>query len=123
MAVSADKRRAWETALFEKRKDSSTHIEWLQCAPKRRSQKNLRSLFQKIAYLTQLGVADIELREVPLERLQIYARQLRKLTEITRTLQLVSFLRVTLSAAADAVLQLAGKLTSDILSEATEDVR
>jgi hypothetical protein len=120
-----------QTALFEKRKDGSTHIEWLQCAPKRRSQKNLRSLFQKIAYLTQLGVAGIELREVPIERLQIYARQLqlkrpsrfRKLTEITRTLQLVSFLRVTLSAAADAVLQLARKLTSDIVSEATEDVR
>jgi hypothetical protein len=130
-AVSSDKRRAWETALFEKRKDGSMHLEWLQSAPKRRSQKTLRNLFQKIAYLTRLGVADIELRDVPVERLQIYASQLqlkrpsrfRKLTEITRTLQLVSFLRITLSDAADAVLQLAGKLTSDIVSEATEDVR
>ena len=51
------------------------------------------------------------LRDVPMERLKSYARQLqhkrpsrfRKLTEITRTLQLVSFLRVTLSYAADAV--------------------
>jgi hypothetical protein len=41
----------------------SSYRRLLQCAPKRRSQKNLRSLFQKIAYLTQLGVADIELRE------------------------------------------------------------
>jgi hypothetical protein len=130
-AVPSDKRRAWETALFEKRKDGSMHLEWLQSAPKRRSQKNLRNLFQKIAYLTGLGVADIELRDVPMERLQIYARQLqlkrpsrfRKLAEITRTLQLVSFLRITLSEAADAVLQLARKLTSDIVSEATEDVR
>jgi hypothetical protein len=66
-----------------------------------------------------------------MERLKIYARQLqhkrpsrfRKLTEITRTLQLVSFLRVTLSDAADATLQLAGKLTSDVVSQATEAVR
>ncbi len=130
-AVSSDKLHAWETALFEKRKDGSTHLEWLQEAPRRRSQKYLRGLFQKIEYLTQLGVSDIELREVAMERLQSYARQLRhkrpsrfrKLTEITRTLQLVSFLRVTLSEAADAVLQLAGKLTSDIVSNATEHVK
>src|SRR5271165_3943357 len=76
-AVSSDKRRAWETALFEKRKDGSMHLQWLQSAPKRRSQKNLRNLFQKIAYLTGLGVADIELRDVPMERLKIYARQLQ----------------------------------------------
>ena len=130
-AVSTEKRLAWETAIFEKRKDGSTHLEWLQNAPKRRSQKSLRNLFQKIAYLTTLGVADIEVRDVPMERLQIYARQLqhkrpsrfRKLTESTRTLQLVSFLRVTLSDTADAVLQLAGKLTSDVVSQATEGVR
>jgi len=130
-AVSSEKRHAWEPAIFEKRKDGATHLEWLQTAPKRRSQKNLRGLFQKIEYLTQLGVADIELRDIPMERLQIYARQLqhkrpsrfRKLTEITRTLQLVSFLRVALSEAADAVLQLAGKLTSDIVSDATEQVK
>jgi hypothetical protein len=54
-AVSSDKRRAWETALFEKRKDGSMHLEWLQSAPKRRSQKTLRNLFQKIAYLTRLA--------------------------------------------------------------------
>jgi TnpA family transposase len=130
-AVSSEKRLAWETALFERRKDGSTHLEWLQSAPKRRSQKSLRNLFQKIAYLTTLGVADIEIRDVPMERLQIYARQLhhkrpsrfRKLAESTRTLQLVSFLRVTLSDAADAVLQLARKLTSDVVSQATEEVR
>ena len=130
-AVSPKKRLAWETAIFEKHQDGSTHLGWLQTAPKRRSQKSLRNLFRKIEYLTELGVADIELREVPMERLKIYARQLqhkrpsrfRKLTEITRTLQLVSFLRVTLSDAADATLQLAGKLTSDVVSQATEAVR
>jgi TnpA family transposase len=130
-AVSPDKRLAWETALFEKRKDGVTHLEWLQSAPKRKSQKTLRNLFQKIEYLTRLGIADIELPEVPMERLQIYARQLqlkrparfRRLSNSTRTLQLVSFLRVSLSDAADAVLQLAGKVTSDLVSKATEDVR
>jgi integrase len=130
-AVSSDKRLAWEKALFEKRKDGLTHLEWLQSAPKRKSQKTLRNLFKKIEYLTKLGVAEIELPEVPMERLQIYARQLqhkrparfRRLSDSTRTLQLVSFLRVTLSDAADAVLQLAGKVTSDLVSEATEDVK
>jgi hypothetical protein len=108
-----------------------THLEWLQSAPKRKSQKSLRNLFQKIEYLTTLGIADIALPDVPMESLQIYARQLqhkrpgrfRRLTDSTRTLQLVSFLRVTLSDAADAVLQLAGKATSDLVSQATEDVR
>jgi hypothetical protein len=76
-AVSFETRLAWETALFEKRKDGVTHLDWLQSAPKRKSQKTLRNLFQKIEYLTTLGVADIELRDVPMERLQIYARQLQ----------------------------------------------
>jgi Domain of unknown function (DUF4158) len=130
-AVSSEKRIAWEAALFEKRKDGSTHLEWLQSAPRRKSQKTLRDLFQKIAYLTTLGVAEIELSGVPMERLQIYARQLqhkrpsrfRKLAESSRTLQLVSFLRVTLGNAADSVLQLAGKITSDVVSQATQEVR
>jgi len=130
-AVSSEQRLAWEAAIFEKRKEGLTHLEWLQSAPKRRSQESLRNLFKKIEYLTTLGVADLDLRAVPMERLQMYARQLqhrrpsrfRRLTEVVRTLQLVSFLRVTLSDAADAVLQLAGKLTSDVVSHATEDVR
>jgi hypothetical protein len=45
------------------------------------------------------------------------------ISESTRTLQSVSFLRVTLGDAADAVLQLAGKLTSDVVSQATEAVK
>lgn len=128
-AVSSEKRLAWETALFEKRKDGVTDLEWLQSAPKRKSQKTLRNLFQKIEYLTTLGVADIELPDVPMERLQIYARQLqhkrparfRRLTDSTRTLQLVSFLRVSLSDAADAVLQLAGKVTEPALEKRCEE--
>jgi hypothetical protein len=45
------------------------------------------------------------------------------ISESTRTLQSVSFLRVTLGDAADAVLQLAEKLTSDVVSQATEAVK
>ena len=101
--VSPEKRLAWKTALLEKRKDGTTHLEWLQLAPKRKSQKKLRDLFQKIQYLTHLGVADIDLSGIPMQRLQFYGRRLhlnrptrfRKLAEVTRTLQLVSFLRIT----------------------------
>jgi TnpA family transposase len=130
-AVSSEKRIAWETALFEDRKYGGTHLDWLQRAPQRKSQKSLRDLFKKIQYLTSLGVADVDLSGVSMERLRIYARRLqvkrpsrfRTLTEVTRTLQVVSFLRVTLNDVADSVLQLAGKVTSDVVSLATRGVR
>jgi hypothetical protein len=57
-AVSSEKRIAWENALFEKRKDGATHLDWLQDAPRRKSRKSLRNLFQKIGYLISLGVAE-----------------------------------------------------------------
>ncbi|MGH7121970.1 MAG: DUF4158 domain-containing protein, partial [Acetobacteraceae bacterium] len=129
--ISADQRRAWEEALRQKHASGRTHLEWLQRAPKKRAQKNARDLFSKITYLTALGVAQADLSGVPRARLQHYAQRLqhrrpsrvRTLGEVTRTLETVSFLHVSLSQATDTAVQLAGKATSDVMSRALENVK
>jgi hypothetical protein len=39
------------------------------------NRRRVFAIYSNIAYLTTLGVADIELRDVPMERLQIYRMQ------------------------------------------------
>jgi hypothetical protein len=103
----------------------------LQQAPKKRQQKNARDLFNKISFITALGVAQADLSGVSRARLLHYAhrlqhrrpKRLRTLGEVTRTLEVASFLHVSLSEATDTVVHLAGKATSDIMSRALAHVK
>ena len=129
--VTPDQRQAWEEALLQKHKHGRTRLDWLQQAPKKRAPKNARELFDKISFITALGVAQADLSGVSRARLQHYARRLqhrrpsrlRTLGEVTRTLETVSFLHIALSEASDTVVQLAGKATSDVMSRALEAVK
>jgi hypothetical protein len=130
-AVTAEQRRAWEEALRQKHNNGYTNLEWLQQAPKKRQQKNARDLFNKISFITALGVAQADLCGVSRARLLHYAhrlqhrrpKRLRTLGEVTRTLEVASFLHVSLSEATDTVVHLAGKATSDIMSRALAHVK
>lgn len=128
--VSAEKCNQWLDAVLSERKDGHTVLEWLQQAPKRRQISNLNDLFEKIGYLAQLGVADLALVGVPQDRMNAYAldlqqrrpARLRRLVEVTRTLELVCFLRVTMARTLDVVVHLCGKKHSDIISQAKKQV-
>ena len=129
--MTPDQRRAWEAALRQKHKNGYTNLEWLQQAPKKRQQKNTGDLFNKISFITAFGVAHADLSTVSRARLQHYAhrlqhrrpKRLRTLGEVTRTLEIVSFLHVSLSEATDTVVHLAGKATSDVMSRALANVK
>jgi len=130
-ATTAEQRQAWMDALMVNRKDGRTTLEWLQSAPKKRSPKNMAAIFEKIDFLTGLGIAAIELPGVSLQRLQDYARLMqqrsprsfKRLKPVSQILQLVSFLKVSLSQISDMAIQLTGKMTSDICSRALANVK
>jgi TnpA family transposase len=128
--VPEEKSTEWLDAVLAGHQDGRTVLEWLQEAPKRRQISNLNELFDKIEYLTELGVADLQLPGVPQDRMHTYAldlqhrrpARLRRLTDVTRTLELVCFLRVALTRTTDAVVHLSGKKAFDIMSQAKKQV-
>ena len=128
--LSAEKSAEWLEAVLAEHKDGHTVLEWLQQAPKRRQIGNLKDLFDKVNWLTDLGVGELQLTDVPQDRMQSYAlslqhrrpARLRRLIDVTRTLELVCFLRVTLGRVVDAVVHLSGKKVSDITSSAKKQV-
>lgn len=128
--VPVEKSTEWLDAVLKERDDGHTVLEWLQRAPKRRQDSNLKDLFHKVNWLTDLGVGKLQLADVPVDRMQSYAlslqhrrpARLRRLIDVTRTLELVCFLRVALGRAIDAVLHLSGKKISDITSDAKSQV-
>lgn len=128
--VSRERCSDWLNAMLAEHEDSRTVLEWLQQAPKRRQASNFNDIFDKVKYLERLGVADLKLPDVPHERMHSYAlclqhrrpSRLRRLHEVTATLELVCFLRVALGRANDALVHLSGKKTSDIISRAKAEV-
>lgn len=128
-STTEEQRKAWTEALLSPRKQNRTTLEWLQRPPKRRSPKHVSALFEKIEFLKELGIADFDLPGVSPQRLQDYARSMRnrsatsfkRLTGFSQTLQLVAFLKVILGESTDMVIQLTGKLTSNIKSQALEN--
>lgn len=130
-STTDEQRKAWTEALLAPHKQTRSTLEWLQRPPKRRSPKHVSALFEKIDFLKELGIADFDLPGVSPQRLQDYARSMRnrsatsfkRLTVVSQTLQLVAFLKVTLSESTDIVIQLTAKLTSNIRSQALENVK
>ena len=129
--TTEEHRQQWTDTLLSNRKDGRTVLEWLQKSPKRRSPNNLKAIFEKIDFLTELGVNKIKLEGVPTERLQDYSRSMqhrspsrfKRLAPVTQALQLISFLKLSLSQATDTVIQLSGKVASDTVSRAHEKVK
>ncbi len=130
-AIPAEKRKELVESLMDKRDDGRTLMEWLRKAPKRRAKKNLDEIFERIDHIKSMGIADIELPAMSIERMRSYAREARqrspsrflRLSEVSQTLQAVCFLRVTLAEAADVVVHLAGKKYSDLHSKASNNVK
>lgn len=128
---TAEQRTNWKAALLSEHKGGRTTLEWLQQAPKKRGQKNLLDLGDKIEWLNSQGVDKLDLSTVPHERLCAYARdfqhrrpsKVKVLREVNLALQMVSFLKIALAEAHDVMVQLIGKKTSDLVSHASQTVQ
>ena len=126
------KREKLIAALFSKRPNNRTVIEWLRQPPKRRRKKTLDDLFDKIAYIKALGIDDVSYSKASMERLRSYARELRhrspsrfdRLSKDNQILQSISFLRVALAECNDAVIEMGIiKKSSDLWSTSSQIVR
>ncbi len=130
--VPEAQRLQWMNALATPRAEEGiSHMEWLQAPPRRRSQKGLEAVVEKVDYLKSLGVADFELGGVRLELQRAYAGKMRrrrpsrfaKLSEPKRSIELVCWLRVVLMQLTDVALTLGGMQTSALERIARESVR
>ncbi len=94
-------------------KRTGSRLDWLREGP-RRSSHQLVDELEKVLWLRELGVANVELEEVPIERMHLYAQRVfeRESTKLDRkrepgrSIELVCFLRYSLLRTTDAVIDL-----------------
>jgi len=124
-------RRQWRNEICRLHSEHQSFLEWLQTPPKRRSPSTMATVIAKISYLRSLGVHQYALKEIRLERQRGYARKLRgrrparlrQLTDPQQTLELVSFLSITLLELTDVVLAQVDMRGAEIARIATEKVK
>ncbi len=104
----------------------TTVLEWLKTPPKRHSPTTLSETLERIRFLKDLGVSTWTFDSVPLEKQRGYAQALqarrpaktRELTEASRVIEVVFFLRITLLELTDSAIYLAGRRVSDLVRHA-----
>ena len=130
--LPARKMARWETTVLARRsEDGRSVLEWLQQPPRRKSINAIRERIARIELLKGLGVHDLDLDHVAIEKIRAYAAQLsairpvkyRELKDPTRTLRLVCFLKMTLMQASDAAIMLGGRQIARVVRNAYEKAR
>ena len=122
----------WEAALLKPRLNTGrSTLEWLQQPPRRKSINALRERMERIDFLKGIGVHELNLDSVAIEKVRSYATQLhnirpvkyRELRDPTRSLRLVCFLKMALMQACDAAIMLGARQISKIVRNAYDKAR
>jgi len=122
----------WEAAVLKPRPNTGrSTLEWLQQPPRRKSINALRERMERIDFLKGIGVHELNLDSVAIEKIRSYATQLhnirpvkyRELKDPSRSLRLVCFLKMALMQASDAAIMLGGRQISKIVRNAYEKAR
>ena len=108
-----------------------SHLEWLKTPPKRHSPSTMAETLEKIRALKELGVHAWPLDTVALSKQQAYAAhvQMRRPSMTARierqrqTVEITSFLRVTLLELTDMALMQASRRSQDLFRRAAERVQ
>lgn len=106
-------------------------LEWLQQPPRKKSINALRERIDRIEFLKSLGIHELNLDGIALEKIRSYASQLhdirptkyKELKDPTRTLRLICYLKIALMQASDAAILLGGRLTARIVRNAYDGAR
>lgn len=124
--------RRLETAVLRTHASTGrTVLEWLQQPPRKKSINALRERIERIDFLKSLGIHELNLDSIAIEKIRSYASQLqgirpvkyRELKDPTRTLRLVCFLKMALMQASDAAIMLGGRQIAKIVRTAYEKAR
>ena len=110
---------------------SRTVLEWLQQPPRKKSINALRERIERIEFLKRLGIHELDLESIAIEKIRAYASQLqgirpvkyRELKDPSRTLRLLCFLKMSLMQASDAAIMLGGRQIAKIVRTAYESAR
>lgn len=122
----------WEAAVLMPRADSGiTTLEWLQQPTRRKSVHALRERTDRIDVLKELGVHELKLDGVTVEKIRDFAAQLqnikpakfKELRNPARTLRLVCYLKMALMQATDTAIMLGGRQIAKIARNAYEKAR
>lgn len=132
-AVPAAKRAEWLQKLMEPHAEGegrATVLEWLNKPPSGRGPRARENVSKKVALLREMGVSRSMIDSLPVERIKHYARELgnrkpsrvERLTEPTRSLEVVSYLWFTLMRNSDLVVQMSRKALATLKSNARQTV-
>lgn len=124
-------RRIEAAVLRPHEKAQRSMLEWLQQPPRKKSINALRERIERIEFLKSLGIHELDLDSIAIEKIRSYASQLqgirpakyRELKDPTRTLRLVCFLKMALMQVSDAAIMLGGRLTAKIVRTAYDKAR
>lgn len=125
--LGQDKILKWTKAVLKTHEGSGRScLEWLQQPARRRSINAIREQTERIDFLKRLGVHELDLEAVPLEKIKAYASDLhnirparfKELGDLLRTNRLVCFLKWTLMQATDTAIMLGGRRITTLSSEA-----
>jgi TnpA family transposase len=106
-------------------------LEWLQQPPRRKSINAIRERIERIDYLKGLGIDNLDLDSIAIEKIRTYASELqgirpskyKELKDPIRTLRLICFLKMVLMQATDAAIMLGGRQIAKISRNAYEKAR
>lgn len=106
-------------------------LEWIQQPPRKKSLNAIQERIERIDFLKSIGIHEINLDSVAIEKIRSYAAQLqgirpvkfRELKDPTRTLRLICFLKMALMQASDAAILLGGRQIAKIARNAYEKAR
>lgn len=128
-AVPETTLKMWEKRILQPREDLGiTWLEWLALPPRKGNVTALRERIDRIAFLKELKVDQVELKGVAMEKIRLYASELKRirparfqeLKDPTRTLRLVCFLRHALTDTTDTAVAIAGRNVRKLWREAWE---
>ncbi|BAO29615.1 Tn3 family transposase [Sulfuritalea hydrogenivorans] len=127
----AEFRRIEASVLRLQENTGRSKLEWLQQPPRKKSINAVRERIERIDFLKGLGIHNLDLESVAIEKIRGYASELygirpvkyRELKDPARTLRLVCYLKMSLMDATDAAIALGGRITAKIHRTALEKAR
>ena len=76
-AVTPEQLEKWEQRILATRPDlGTTWMEWLSTAPRKLSLRAIKERIDRIDFLKDLGVDAMQLEDVPLEKIRLYANEI-----------------------------------------------
>lgn len=122
----------WEKRVLQTMPDLNiTWMEWLSKPPRKRNIRAIKDRMDRIDFLKELKIDDFNLKGVALEKIHLYANEMRQLKpskfierkDPMRTILLACFLRHTLTETTDTTVAMCHRHVRDLVREAEKKAK